>query len=134
MTAAWSAGTRSTWRSCSRAWSDGAAGGGEHPLCGRGRRRPCGDSLRDVRAGGAGRGLSGAEAGFASAGEPMLPLSRRPEGCGEIRSRYLKHHPRGMCVGSRERRFLVSFGCRYYRWIGNVRDRRVYFLAGTDFE
>lgn len=36
--------------------------------------------------------------------------------------------------GSRERRFLVSFGCRYYRWTGNVRDRRVYFLAGTDFE
>ena len=33
-----------------------------------------------------------------------------------------------------ERRFLVSFGCRYYRWTGNVRDRRVYFLAGTDFE
>lgn len=35
-----------------------------HPLCGRGRRWPCGDSLRDVRAGGAGRGLSGAEGGF----------------------------------------------------------------------
>ena len=36
--------------------------------------------------------------------------------------------------GGWKRGFLVSFGSRYYRRIGDVRDRSVCFLAGADFK